>query len=493
LPFLARPEAQHMLVVGLGAGTALEAVPQALVDIDVIELEPRVIEANLRFRSRRAVDPLALPGLHLHVNDARGALNLMTKRYDIVVSQPSHPWTAGASHLYTREFFHAVRDHLTTDGVFVQWIDLGLVDRPLLGSLLATLLDAFPHLRVYRPFFRGTALFLASTAPLAVEANAVRALAAAPRELARAGVQTREDVAAAFALDEDGARQLAADAPLTTDDWNLLESRSIRVTKPLGYQGMDELLTPLDPLPAELVGLDRLVLVRRLLADWDFSRASRVMAALGDPVERATAAGIIALMMERSAEGRASLRTALAQDDGAYEARVALLRAERARLVAGAEDLVALAAPLVDPARAVVEGWKIEARGDWAALRALEPRLVTTRPDDAIYDDALRLRAAWRIASGDAREGEAALALFDLALPTSVDPDDYVQRARAAALVGDVGTAIESLTQALESTKPAAFRAVAQRVATILAALPPAGELDESRALLEQKIAAFGR
>ena len=59
LPVLARPEARHMLMVGLGAGTALEAVPSTLEDIDVIEIEPRVITANEVFRSRRAVDPPA--------------------------------------------------------------------------------------------------------------------------------------------------------------------------------------------------------------------------------------------------------------------------------------------------------------------------------------------------------------------------------------------------------------------------------------------------
>jgi spermidine synthase len=493
LPFLARPEAHHVLVVGLGAGTALEAVPASLADVDVVELEPRVIEANARFRERRAVDPLALPGLHLHVNDARGALTLTTKRYDIVVSQPSHPWTAGASHLYTREFFRAVRDHLTPDGVFVQWIDLDLVDRPLFASLLATLLDTYAHVRVYRPFFRGTALFIASDAALAVEANADRALAAAPVELARAGVQTREDVAAAFALDDAGARTLAAGAPLTTDDRNLLESRTIRVTTPLGYRGTDELLAELDPLPAALGTLDRLYLVRRLLADWDFPRAGRVVAALGDPVERATAAGIVALATERPADGRASLRSALAEDPNAYEARVALLRAERTRLLAGDAEMTALAAPLGEPARAVVEGWGRDAAGDVPALRALEPRLAAARPGDAIYGDALRLRAAWRIASGEPDAAVEALALLDRALPMSVDPDDYLQRSRAAAAAGDLGTAIESLTQALDSTTPGAFRAVADRVAARLATLPATDDLVAERDFLERKIAAFRR
>jgi hypothetical protein len=304
-------------------------------------------------------------------------------------------------------------------------------------------------------------------------------------------VQTREDVAAALAVDEAGARGLAADAPLTTDDRNLLETRTIRVTAPLGYQGADQLLAPLDPLPARLRDLDRLYLVRRLLADWDFPRAGRVVAALGDPVERQTAAGIVALATERPSEGRASLRAALGQDATAYEARIALLRAERARLVAGDPESLALAAPLVDPARAVVAGWGAEARQDWPALRALEPRLALARPADAVYGDALRLRAAWRIASGESAQATAALALLDLVLPMSVEPDDYVLRARAAQAAGDQGTAIESLMQALDSTTPGAFRAVATRVAAELATLPPVPDLTEPRADLERKIATF--
>ena len=493
LPALARPDAQHMLVVGLGAGTALEAVPRALADIDVIEIEPRVIEANRHFRARRAIDPLALPGLHLHANDARGALNLTTKRYDIVVSQPSHPWTAGASHLYTREFFHVVRDHLTADGVFVQWIDLELVDQPLLASLLATLLDAFPNVRVYRPFFRGTALFLASVAPLDVEANAVRALAASADDFARAGVRTREDVAAALALDENGTRTLAAGAPLTTDDRNLLETRTIRVQKPLGYRGADALFGPLDPLPTRLGELDRLALVRRLLADWDFPRTDRVVAALGDPVERATAAGIVALATERVAEGRSQLRAALALDAEAYEARIALLRSERTRLVAGDAGLRATAATLDDPARAVIAGWQAESSGDWASVRALEARLALAAPTDPIVNDALRLRAGWRIASGEAAAAEEALALLDRALPTSIEPLDYVQRARAAQLLGDVGTTVERLEQAIDSSTPGDYGRVGARVTEVLRTVPVTPDVAEARAGLEQKLAQVTR
>ena len=74
------------------------------------------------------------------MNDARGALRLTNRRYDAIVSQPSHPWTAGASHLYTREFMQLAHDHLNPGGVFVQWMNVIFMDEDLLRSLTATLL-----------------------------------------------------------------------------------------------------------------------------------------------------------------------------------------------------------------------------------------------------------------------------------------------------------------------------------------------------------------
>ena len=47
-PALTRPEAEEMLVVGLGGGAVLEGVPGNIRQIDVIELEPQVVAANRR-------------------------------------------------------------------------------------------------------------------------------------------------------------------------------------------------------------------------------------------------------------------------------------------------------------------------------------------------------------------------------------------------------------------------------------------------------------
>ena len=93
-----------MLIVGFGGGVVVEGVPPSVRHVDVIELEPKVIEANRVTAQLRKRNPLTDPRVNIIVNDARGALRLTDRRYDAIVSQPSHPWPAGASHLYTREF-----------------------------------------------------------------------------------------------------------------------------------------------------------------------------------------------------------------------------------------------------------------------------------------------------------------------------------------------------------------------------------------------------
>ena len=72
-------------------------------------------------------------------------------RFDAVVSQPSHPWTAGASHLYTREFSALVHSRLSPSGVFVQWIGAAFVDPERLRALLAAQAEVFAHVQLYRP------------------------------------------------------------------------------------------------------------------------------------------------------------------------------------------------------------------------------------------------------------------------------------------------------------------------------------------------------
>jgi len=377
LPVAARPALRDMLVVGLGGGLALERVPASVVSIDVVELEPEVMRANQRFAAWRDRDPLADPRLHVRTNDARSALLLSEKRYDAIVSQPSHPWGAGASHLYTREFFTLVRDRLVPDGVFVQWIGLAFVDEDLLRSLLATLRSVFPNVRVYRPSPNGV-LFLASAAPLDVEASAAAAIAAAPEDFAAVGIVCAEDLAAALALDEAGTRALAEGAELSTDDRNVLATRSPNVLgAPLGARGASRLFAPHAPLIPLPPPLDASYLVRRIAAAGMPARAVQVASTLADPARRLAAQASLALRAGQPSEAARLAGEASAADATRIDAREIALAAgvpdaERAA-EAGTDGPNAQALLQARRAASLVEP-------DWDTVRTLDAPLAAIDP-----------------------------------------------------------------------------------------------------------------
>ena len=142
-------------------------------------------------------------------------------------------------------------DHLTPDGVFVQWMNVIFMDEDLLRSLTATLLSVFGEVRVYRPD-PNTIVFLASDQPLALEGQLAATglpLRDAPLHYARFGINNTEDLVCALMLDAEGARRIAAGAPLITDDDNRIATSSV-YEKGRGMTGESSgrVLSPYDPL-----------------------------------------------------------------------------------------------------------------------------------------------------------------------------------------------------------------------------------------------------
>jgi len=479
LPALVRSDVQRMLVVGLGGGAALEGVPAPVGAIDVIELEPRVVAANRAAAAERRADPLADPRVSVRINDARSALLLADTSYDAIVSQPSHPWGAGASHLYTREFFELARERLKPDGVFVQWIGLAFVDEGLLRSLLASLLEAFPHVRVYRPAAGGV-LFLASPAPFAGAEPLQAALAAAPRDLAALGIAVPEDLAAALALDEAGARALAQGAEASTDDRNRLAMRSPRILEhPLGPSGADALFAPHDPLLPPPPGLDAAYLARRLASMGQGERAERVARSIPDPARRAVARAGLAIERGQRARARRLAEAALAIDADLESAREVALLAARPLTEGAASDAgAAQPTPLGDGARAVAEGWRLEAAAQWPALRDLDARLGRVDPRSVLAPEAVRLRTSWRLAIGGPEGAREGLELLDPLLARFWSRSGLALRADLAAAAGELGGALATWMELADHSsaperKALARDALARVRAADDASLPP--------------------
>ena len=432
LPSLLRAETRDLLVVGLGGGSALEFVPPGVESIDVIELEPEVLNANRQMSGMRATDPLADARVRVHIADARGAMQLTQKRYDAIVSQPSHPWTAGASHLYTREFFSLVRSRLEPDGVFVQWIGLRFVDEALLRSLTATLVAVFGHVEVYEPGAATGVLFAASPEPFASLESAARALRSAPEGFARFGLHRIEDFAAVRVLDERGARALSEAAALNTDDHNLLASRSSRLGKTaLDSDSFRMLWKAHDPLRTEMAGLDRPALIRRLAATQFIERATDLTFS-EDEAEEETGLGWVELAVGRSERAARHFIRALSLAPDSSDAKAGLV-ASRPRGFGDGRSVAGISERDLD-ARLMtfLAARRHAAAREWSAVATLDPELGRITPGEALFEEASRLRAQWRLAANDPAAAAEAQAIAETLLARNWSPPDALLRARAA-------------------------------------------------------------
>jgi hypothetical protein len=400
---------------------------------------------------------------------------LTDARFDAIVSQPSHPWTAGASHLYTREFFSLASDHLEPGGVFVQWIGLPFVDEPLLRSIVATLLEVFPAIAVYRPM-AGSVLFAASNAEFDPVMTPALVLAESPSDYLRYGLRQTEDFLAGWSLDLEGAKLFSAGADINTDDRNQLATRSAGLgSEALRAPHLNKILSQFDPLPSRAAELKTTYLVRRLAARNEMARAMKLARSQRDSTQRMTDMGWVA---SRKSLSRAAqhFRAALKRDPTSQSARFGLLTTRRRAAAESDPEVLELAEPLEGTASAVVSGWRLAATGEWPALRKLEPELASAEGFDPTYQDAQRLRVQWRTASDDpALHAEGVEIASDL-LRTSALPEDLIVGAKAFA-VANQGEGALQLLQSLSSRRRQPW--LVGEAVEVLDSLPP--EVDDAR------------
>jgi spermidine synthase len=473
LPTAARPEIDEMLIIGLGAGQTLEATARPVSQIDVIELEEEVVKANRLIP--RARDPLADPRVSLRLGDARGAMTLSEARYGAIVSQPSHPWTSGASHLYTREFFDLARSKLRPGGIFVQWIGATFVDEALFGSLMASMTDVFEYVHVYRPI-PPALVFVASDQPIDLAESVPRALAAAPESFGRHGIHRLEDFYASWTLDTTGVRALAAGSPPNTDDHNRLATKRLPPAG-MGSRGihhLDELFARQEVLtPARLAEVDTVAVLRRMAWNGERTRANRLLGEVAR-AEAAATRGWVRLDNGNPRIAAAEFRRAYELDPDLHAARLGLI------VVGRGVDLDPT--QLDGPEQALGRALDRAQAEDWEAVRALDPELEAVGPGHLAFAQATQLRVGWRLQSGDRLRADEALALVDRLLSRQRTADHYLLRDRAAAAAGRPALAWAALDAVAARPAMLRDRTRAQALALIRTlGEPPEGSLLRER------------
>jgi spermidine synthase len=84
------------------------------------------------------------PRVEIVYDDARSFILSSREKFDIITSDPIHPWVKGAATLYTREYFELVKRHLKPGGLVTQWVPLYESTMEAVKSEMATFFAVFP-------------------------------------------------------------------------------------------------------------------------------------------------------------------------------------------------------------------------------------------------------------------------------------------------------------------------------------------------------------
>jgi spermidine synthase len=144
------PNPRRALVIGLGTGMSAGWLAKApsVEAVDVVELERSMatVAKTLEDANQRVLDS---PNVQIHFGDAREWVLATKRRYDVIVSEPSNPFRAGISALFTLEYYEAAAKCLNPGGIYVQWVQGYEVDADALRTVLSTLRGAFPHVTLW--------------------------------------------------------------------------------------------------------------------------------------------------------------------------------------------------------------------------------------------------------------------------------------------------------------------------------------------------------
>jgi spermidine synthase len=143
---------KSVLVVGFGAGVTAGAISihptlERMVICEMEPLIPRIVSTHFRDANHAVAEN---PKVHVTYDDARHYVLTTREKFDVITSDPIHPWVKGAATLYTQEYFEHVKAHLNPGGVVTQWVPLYESTEEVVKTEIATFLKVFPNGTIWR-------------------------------------------------------------------------------------------------------------------------------------------------------------------------------------------------------------------------------------------------------------------------------------------------------------------------------------------------------
>ncbi|MGA3142633.1 MAG: fused MFS/spermidine synthase [Verrucomicrobiota bacterium] len=225
LPMMVKPEAKDVFVLGLGSGiTAGALLPYPIERIDIAENCAPVIRAARLFGdwNRHVLDD---PRTHVEIEDARTVLKLHRQLYDVIVTEPSNPWTVGIGSVFSREFYELAASHLKPGGVVSQWFHVYEMNDTVLRLVLRTFGSEFPYMEVWDAR-NGDIIMLGSRQPWRTGPEVFRqgfAINRVRTDMAMININSPEALLGRQVASQRTGFAIAGDGPMQSDLFPILE------------------------------------------------------------------------------------------------------------------------------------------------------------------------------------------------------------------------------------------------------------------------------
>ena len=228
LPAMLHPRPRSVLIVGCGAGvTAGGFVVQPGIErIVICEIEPLVPRVVAKYFSVQNHGVVTDPRVEIVFDDARHYILTTKEKFDIITSDPIHPWVKGSASLYTQEYFEMCRDRLNPGGMVTQWVPLYESDEATVRSEIATFFQVFPGGTIWANDDDGSGydtVVLGQSGPAHIDMDGVHdrwtspAYKAAAASLAEVGFSVPEDLLSTYAGRAAELAPWLADAQINRD------------------------------------------------------------------------------------------------------------------------------------------------------------------------------------------------------------------------------------------------------------------------------------
>lgn len=211
------------LVIGLGTGTTLGTIAAyPWKHIEVVEISPSIVAASRQYFAGPARNSLSDPRVIMALEDGRNHLLVSPHRYDLVTMELTSVWFAGASNLYSHEFYELVKARMAPQGIFQQWVQLHHIRRRELAAIMRTLRGVFPHVALFVGGAQG--ILVAGMDPLFASRERLEKLSkesAIQETLGATSMLTLFDELVASEADLDRFISETSDKPFVSTDDNL--------------------------------------------------------------------------------------------------------------------------------------------------------------------------------------------------------------------------------------------------------------------------------